>query len=166
MGIFTWTLANKPLRRLRSGDYAASCKLRYDGYGAVVCPDNTLLQEACYQGYGIFAGHDIYEDVVDWNKAHLTEIPQHPGFKHCFPLEENAACIAALNAFANNDEEGLRAAVAAMFGSPAMRAKWKRRLGIYIAGGGDNALLPYPIKIVNCSNPAPYDRLPPSLSTQ
>lgn len=99
MGIFTWTLANKPLRRLRSGDYAASCKLRYDGCGAVVCPDNTLLQEACYQGYGIFAGHDIYEDVVDWNKAHLTEIPQHPGFKHCFPLEENAACIVALNAF-------------------------------------------------------------------
>lgn len=168
MGFFTWTLANKPVKLLKSGDYAASCKLKYDGYGAVVCPDGTLIKEHCYEGYGIFNGKDVYDLVVDWNKQHLTDIPNLPCFQHDHRPEDDAAYIAALTAYQKDDDIGLTKAIRIMFRnmSPSITRDWKRWLGIYIACGENNLLIPYPIKIVDCKNPRPYDALPPSRSTQ
>ena len=163
MGFFTWTLANKTLQKTRCGDYAARCKLHYGGYGAVVCPDNTLIQEFSYDGYGMFNGRDIYDLVVDWNKDHLTDIPKLPGFK---PWGDEEKMFAVMKAFQEDDQEALEKAIeVAAVEDPLMRMEWKRIVGIYIACE-NNALLPYPIKIVNCVRPKPYDQLRPSISTQ
>jgi len=163
MGYFTWTLANKTPRKNRTGCYRSDCKLRYGGYGAIVCPDNTLIQEDCYEGYGEFDGRDVYDLVVDWNKAHLMEIPSIPGFK---PWGNTAAFHAIMRAFQDDDQEALQAAVdAAAVNDPIMKTDWKRIIGVYIACE-NNALIPYPIKIVDCIRPKPYDQLRPSISTQ
>ena len=80
MGCFTWTLANRTPKKVR-GRYAAQCILRYDSYGAIICPDDTIISEPHYEGYGVFDGKDVYDLVVDWNKDYLTEIPKLPGLK-------------------------------------------------------------------------------------
>lgn len=163
MGFFTWTLANKTLQKTRCGDYAARCKLRYDGYGAVVCPDNTLIKEPSYEGYGMFGGKDVYDLVVDWNKDHLLDIPKLPGFK---PWGDEQSFHAIMKAFQEDDREALKKAIeSAAVSDPSMRTEWKRTIGIYIACM-NNALLPYPIKIVDCLRPKPYAQLRPSISTQ
>ena len=150
MGYFTWTLANKAPEKNKTGwDYKTSCKLRY---GAIVCPDNTLIPEPCYEGYGMFGDHDVYDLVVDWNKDHLTDIPQMPGFK---PWGRTEAYHAIMLAYQNDDQAALQAAIdSAANDDPSMRT------------GENNALIPYPIKIVNCKRPRPYDQLRPSISTQ
>lgn len=163
MGCFTWTLANRTPRKLRCGDYAASCTLGYGGYAAVICPDDTRIEEPCYEGYGDFDGHDIYDLVVDWNKDHLTEIPSLPGFKK---WGDSAAYEAIMMAYQEDDEESLQKAIdAAAANDSFMKTEWKRIIGIYIACE-NNHLLPYPIKIVNCARPKPYAELRPSISTQ
>ena len=164
MGYFTWTVANRRPIKTKSGEYAARCKLGYGGYGAIVCPDNTIIKESCYEGYGIFGGHDVYELVVDWNKDHLTEIPSIPGFKTwCDP----DAFYAIMKAYQEDDKVALQAAIEAAQkkNNCVFREDWKRAVGIYIACQ-NNALLPYPIKIVNCVRPKPYSKLLPSVSTQ
>lgn len=163
MGYFTWTLANRTPTKLRSGEYAAKCKLGYFGYGAIVCPDNTLIKEDHYGGYGEFGGRDVYDLVVDWNKDHLMDIPKLPGFK---PWGDTDAFHAIMDAFQKDDQDALHAAIeAAAVNDPLMRTEWKRTIGIYIACY-NNALLPYPIKIVDCVRPKPYSELHPSNSTQ
>ena len=58
MGYFTWTLANKAPEKNKTGwDYKTSCKLRYGGYGAIVCPGNNPLSAARPEGSGLFSGH-------------------------------------------------------------------------------------------------------------
>jgi len=164
MGFFTWTLANRTPEKDKTGwDYKAECKLHYGGYGAIVCPDNTLIEESCYEGYGRFNGQDIYDLVVDWNKEHLMNIPQIPGFK---PWGHTEDYHAIMRAYQNDDQEALQAAIdAAAIKDPTMKSEWKRTIGIYIACE-NNAIIPYPIKIVNCKRPKPYDQLRPSISTQ
>lgn len=41
----------------------------------VITPDNTMLAEPAYDGYGHFAGYDIYELVADWNRAYFASHP-------------------------------------------------------------------------------------------
>lgn len=38
---------------------------------ALVCPDNTLLHEESYVGYGVFGGRDAYALLAEWNKPEL-----------------------------------------------------------------------------------------------
>ena len=90
MGCFTWTLANRTPKKVR-GRYAAQCILRYDSYGAIVCPDDTIISEPHYEGYGVFDGKDVYDLVVDWNKDYLTEIPKLPGLKSWHDKQEMLA---------------------------------------------------------------------------
>lgn len=166
MGFFTWTLANKKPRLLKSGDYAKSCVLQYDGYGAIVCPDDTLIEEPCYEGYGIFDGKDVYELVLDWNKPHLMDILKDPRF-----VQSNAFIISKeqdiYEAYARDDKTALDAAIAkAAVEMPYLAKDWKRSLGIAIACGKNNAIIPFPIKIVDTKNPKPYAELPPSIDTQ
>lgn len=163
MGYYTWTLANRTPIELKCGGYAARCKLGYYRYGAIVCPDNTLIKEDCYEGYGKFNGQDVYDLVVDWNKDHLTEIPNLPGFK---PWGDTNAFHAIMEAFQKDDQNALQAAIeAASVNEPLMRTEWKRTIGIYIACE-NNHLIPFPIKIVDCVRPKPYNELQPSVSTR
>lgn len=163
MGYFTWTLANRTLIKRKDGEYAARCKLGYFGYAAIVCPDGTLIKEDYYEGYGMFGGKDVYDLVVDWNKDHLTEISNLPGFKK---WGDSAAYEAIMKAYQEDDNEALEKAIdAAAVNDPMMKEEWKRTIGIYIACE-NNHLLPYPIKIVDCVRPKPYAELRPSISTQ
>ena len=161
MGCFTWTLANRTPKKVR-GRYAAQCILRYDSYGAIVCPDDTIISEPHYEGYGVFDGKDVYDLVVDWNKDYLTEIPKLPGLKSWHDKQE---MLALMQAYQKGDQEALKKAIkVAAVEEPAMWTEWKRFVGIYIACV-NNELLPYPIKIVNCKRPKPYDQLRPSIAT-
>lgn len=166
MGFFTWTFANKPLIELRCGDYSQKCKLPYDGYGAILCPDNTLIKEPCYQGYGIFAGIDIYDLVLDWNRDHLTDILKNPNYKQSRLFGSEVFDIAA--AFQSQDNEKLQTIIEKLAGkAPYLRTELKRSMGIEIACGANNHIIPFPIKIVSWKRPvSDYKHLPASESTQ
>ena len=74
--------------------------------------------------------------------------------------------FAVLKAIQENDQDALEKAIEAVaVHDPLMRTEWKRIVGIYIACE-NNALIPYPIKIVDCVRPKPYNQLRPSISTQ
>ena len=166
MGFFTWTVANKTPKTTKFGFYSLSCTLRYDGYGAIVCPDNTLIKESCYEGYGKFDGKDVYDLVADWNREKIPEIVKMDGFKMWNIFSEDPKHMELLYAFASDDKDRLNKAIEAVAeDSPYMREDWKRTIGILLACD-NNHLLPYPIKIVDCQHPRPYDKLRPSISTQ
>ena len=169
MGIFTWTLANRQVKYLRNGNYAASCKLPYDGYGAIVTPDDEIIKETCYEGYGMFGNQDAYDLVAEWNRKHLFRIINAPTFQKwsLFPVDD-PDYRSLLEAYADDDELKLKSAVKAISKkTPLMDEEWKRTLGILIACEDTNAkLLSYPLKIVNCLRPKRYDQLSISLATQ
>ena len=162
MGFFTWTLANKKPTYLKNGDYASSCKLGYYSYGAIITPDNEIIKEPCYEGYGIFNGHDAYDLVADWNRTHLIDIIQHPNFVPCplFPVD-NPDYMQIIQAFVDNDETKLQQALSkTAIHDPLIKDEWKRTIGILISCEDTNVkLLPYPLKIVNCVRPKPYAAL-------
>ena len=35
------------------------------------------IKETCYDGYGHFGGHDIFDLVADWNREYFSENPNH-----------------------------------------------------------------------------------------
>lgn len=166
MGCFTWTDARKPPRKRRDGDYVIADKIGYGGYAKIVCPDNTEIIEQCYDGYGDFDGHDIYDLVVDWNKEYLEDIfcampEDHWGYH----LKEVAT------AFQNDDTYALHKEVSRLIDSgkePSFfKDEWKRTIGIAIAcGDEDNHSLPFPIKITATKWYRTYDELYPSCSCQ
>lgn len=164
MGYFTWTLANRTPVIKRGGGYTARSILQYGGYGAIVCPDNSLIKEECYEGYGIFGGKDVYELVVDWNKPYLLDILKNPDFRAWGLFRETE--LRMYRAYATDDVTGFQAALADIVcKTPYTKTDWKRTIGIFIACE-NNPIIPYPIKIVDCKRPKPYEQLPPSISTQ
>lgn len=97
------------------------------------------IKEECYDGYGNFGGHDIYELVVDWNRAFLEEYHKDHSFE-CKWLQNRSSVEDAL---ANME---------------------KRDIGISLACyDDDNASLYYPIKITHDPK-AVYEWCPPSRS--
>lgn len=97
------------------------------------------IMETCYDGYGRFGGHDIYELVVDWNREHLEEYQNDPSFE-CNWLQ-NCESVAA-----------------------AFETMKKRDIGISIACyDKDNARIKYPIKITHDPS-AVYEDCGPSKS--
>ena len=164
MGYFTWTLANKTPRKSAFG-YTNSSILKYGSYGAIVCPDNTIIKENAYEGYGKFDGKDIYELVVDWNKNNLPNIVQIPEIANDKFFDDTLKALAI--AFANDDTTAIDEILDESYPPDNfMRTEWKRSIGIAITCKY-NHLIPYPIKIVNTkSRHKKYDDLPPSISTQ
>lgn len=166
MGYFTWTDARRHPNVLKNGDYSAKDKIGYDGYAKVVCPDNTEIIETCYEGYGEFGGHDIYDLVVDWNKAYLKEIFDKMPENHWgYHLKELAI------AFQNDDLLTLRAEIERIVESGKeaswFRDEWKRNIGIAIScDDKDNESLPFPIKITTTKWHRKYDELVPSYNCQ
>jgi len=165
MGYFTWTDARYEKPKLnRYGDFASSDVINYGRYAKVVCPDDTEIVEPHYDGYGIFDGKDVYELVVDWNKAHLKEIyetleKENPNF---WGLETKWAAIA----FQNDDEKALQEAIDNLAEMTSFyREDWKRTIGITISCER-NDKIPYPIKITKKKWHCKYNELYPSISTQ
>lgn len=173
MGFFTWTLANKPVKYNRTGLLSQSCKLHYGTYGAVLCPDNTLIKEPSYDGCGRFDGKDVYELVVDWNREYLRKIvakrlSEQTGltdYRKKFN-EVYAKLAAAYEDGDWNQCNHIADDFANTMQIPYFRKEWKRTLGIFIACE-NNANIPYPIKIVDIHYPVkPYDAYPPSINCQ
>ena len=167
MGYFTWTLANREEKLRKDGhDYLASCKLGYDCLAVVVCPDNTKIIEPSYFGYGIFGGKDIYELVVDWNRPYLDQIFSRLDDKHPDGYWGQQLKQVAI-AYKNQDESALQDEIKRLSENFGMWEEWKREIGIAISCDDEhNAMLPYPIKIVNTLRTKPYDELHPSSCCQ
>lgn len=179
MGFFTWTLANKPIRLLRNADYGRSCLLKYDGYGAILRPDGRLVREECYQGYGMFGKHDVYDLAADWNRTAIPELIKSEAFikaaawgPKC-PYLDKKVQDAIIQYGKNGDQTFLEALKTLPVDSDAKlwfsEKDWKRSIGIMLCCGETNDMVPYPIKIVDWHRdvtPDVYKKLPPSVSTQ
>lgn len=97
------------------------------------------IKEECYDGYGRFGGHDIFDLVVDWNRDYLEEYRQDNTFI-CDWLQKKSSVEDAFNTME------------------------KRSIGISIACyDKDNERLHYPIKITHDPN-AVYEECSPSMS--
>lgn len=156
MGQFSWKYA----------DTNNSHALKLYGTAYVPCPDGTMIYERCYQCYGIFGGHDIYDLVADWNReyisADLIEKPERKGWNDNEQGEKyyNAAmnwyvsqCNMLMDFVNGKPEDYMRK----IYGND-----WKRNIGINIAHGDKkNAALKFPIKICR-RKPDCYKNIPPS----
>lgn len=92
------------------------------------------IKETCYDGYGHFGAHDIYDLVADWNKGFIPNV-----------LAQKQAWKCSIS---EKDEENLKAFAA---GNPIDCEK--RWLGIILACyDEDNERLMYPIKITHDAN--------------
>lgn len=97
------------------------------------------IKEECYDGYGRFGKHDIYDLVVDWNREYLEEYRKDNSFK-CDWLQKVESVEEAFDRYE------------------------KRDIGISIACyNEDNARIKYPIKITHDAD-AIYEECEPSLS--
>jgi len=114
------------------------------------------IEEECYEGYGMFGGHDIYDLVTDWNRgyADFDGLKSTDWCEWCFGGEERArALFADFNG--GVDDETMR---------ERYGAEWKRTMGIVLAcHDEDNANLRYPIKITHDPT-AVYEWCAPSKS--
>ncbi len=52
----------------------------------VILPNDTVIEEPCYEGFGKFGGHNIFQMVADWNCLHLRDI-----LSQMAPRMENSA---------------------------------------------------------------------------
>lgn len=166
MGYFTWTDARRNPRKLKCGDYSSADKIGYGGYAKIVCPDNIEIIEPYYEGYGMFDGKDIYDLVVDWNKAYLKDIFDKKD-KSCYGYHLKTIAIA----YQNDDTDTLQKEVNKLIETGKeqnwFKNEWKREIGIAIAcDTKDNRRLPFPIKITKTKWHRTYDELVPSHSCQ
>ncbi|HCJ37840.1 MAG TPA: hypothetical protein DHV37_05885 [Erysipelotrichaceae bacterium] len=60
------------------------------------------IKEICYDGYGRFGGHDIYDLVVDWNMKYLEEYRNNHSFK-CDWLQRKSSVEEALEVMDKRD---------------------------------------------------------------
>lgn len=161
MGYFTWTLANRQVEKTAWG-YKASCKLHYGGYGAIICPDDTAIQEFCYDGYGKFNGHDIFDLVADWNKDSIVCLVVSGATKNSW-FQSKIEPVAFAWAKGMPLEEAVHTIGDDFWGNNPQ--EYKRIIGIWLNSLGDK--LPYPIKIVDTKKRFKrYADLPASIETQ
>ena len=69
MGQFSWIYSdkNKQVKDNKVADtYLLVPKAFQEKYGKAI-------YESCYDGYGHFGGHDVYELIAEWNRAFLSE---------------------------------------------------------------------------------------------
>lgn len=105
------------------------------------------IKEECYDGYGRFGGHDVYDLVVDWNINHLEQV---------YANEDTWKCEWIKTPLTHEDFERVKAG--------EMPVQEKRHLGIALACyDKDNERLHYPIKITHDPN-AVYEECSPSMS--
>ena len=103
------------------------------------------IKESCYDGYGNFGGHDIYDLVVDWNAKHLEQVWEQKDEWKCDWIEGMKEDFDRIERGEDPKQE-------------------KRIVGICLACyDEDNGRLKYPIKITH-SPYAVYENCEPSLS--
>ena len=114
------------------------------------------IRETCYDGYGHFGRHDIFDLIADWNREFMTKDSKFPSHSKT-TLGDEAWAELYLNIL--NSKKDIENEMRAI--SPY----WEYRyIGITLAGyDEDNASLPYPIKITHDSE-AVYEYCSPSKS--
>ncbi len=165
MGYFTWTDARyENPKETRLGLHYANQTIGYDGFAKIVCPDNTEICEDCYDGYGMFGGHEAYDLVAEWNREDIAKIFAKKKKEKAWGSE--LSDIAELFAKGCSDDEITQYVERTREGSFLIQ-DWKRNLGITIAcHDEDNRSLRYPLKITKLRRHRDYNELYPSLSTQ
>ena len=168
MGYFTFTFADKSLKKNKDGEYSKTCKLGYDGQntGYIAFPDGTFSEpETCYSGYGYIAGYEVYALVAEWNKPYIEEILKAIQKKEgkYFVTDK---ILAIGTAWQNNNQKTIDQILAGEEDCYVTPVKeWKRTIGIAIVHAKDVAEILYPLKIVS-SRKKKYDELPASRPTQ
>ena len=129
--------------------------------GILVLPDGGILETKQYNGYGIFAGKDVYRQVMEWNRPYLSEHPGHflPENKRrvseCFWYPVYADMSIPLNQVIVKLRKKNR---------NLPECYELRDIGIDIAcEDKNNQVLPFPIKICRFKENADYKILEPSL---
>ena len=125
-------------------------------------------KEEFYDGYGHFAGHDIYDLVADWNKQSITKNHLNKPIRTSWSMDEEGEFWyeKALQAY----KESLRRIkdfkkMSAKQMIEKYGAEYKRMIGIDISCFDfQNEKLQYPIKIAE-SETAIYENCGPSKST-
>ena len=155
MGCFSWLFSD-------NGKALQICRP-----GFLICPDNTVLYEPEYDGYGNFAGQDAYDLVAIWNREYLS---QHPDF--VIPAVGNIY-DSSLKEWVTKRSKMVKDypwwkfyADTERYPTPKdVASAYKqdfRNIGIDIACYDiQNQKLPFPIKI--CSKLVPYDSVPASV---
>lgn len=168
MGYFTFTFANKKLRRNKTGEYSNSCKLGYDGrnIGYIAFPDGTFSEpETCYFGYGYVAGYEVFELVAEWNKPYLEEILKAIQEKEGKYFVSDKI-LAVGTAWQKDDMETINQILAEEEEEYVTPVKeWKRNIGIAIVHAKGVKEIRYPLKIVS-SKKKKYEELPASNPAQ
>ena len=135
------------------------------------------IREKCYDGYGNFGGHDIYDLVVDWNRGSIPEevlrVPKRSQWGNRpedDDFYDNAiksyqgilGAVSLLNNGKSDDELLAYVREHPDFCWDSQSQIWKREVGIAIACYDDqNAALKYPIKITHDPT-AVYEQCGPS----
>lgn len=122
------------------------------------------IEEGCYEGYGVFGGHDVYDLVAEWNREYIGK-PEKPDRSLWSQDERGDAWYeAALKRWQVMCEmmDDFKAGRDDITMSQLYHDDWKRYIGIEIAcHDEDNANLRYPIKITHDPN-AVYEWCAPS----
>jgi len=73
VGFFSWECAvsNEDIMNQYSQRGATQCVL--------VCPDDSVIEEDFYEGYGVFGGRDAYALLAKWNDPNLEDDPVMEG---------------------------------------------------------------------------------------
>ncbi len=160
MGIFTWTDAAKKPEKNKYGDYKRSCIVDYDGYAKIVCPDNTVIEEYRYNGYGRFNGIDAYDLVAEWNRKDVPElIDKIIEGGDTFPKHIYTICkMYGTGASDDEIEAFVKKKVDEGKYDPYMIRDWKRNIGIAIACE-HNDMLKFPLKVTSSKKNYRYDQL-------
>lgn len=187
MGQFSWIYSDtnkQVIDNKRADSYLLVPKAFQQKYGK-------SIYERCYDGYGHFGGHDVYELVAEWNREFLSrdmlrDEPKLENYGGMYPFEkENLRKMGVseeeiekkdfeqkehfYNLAVKRYETSINRLDDYRTGSTddemcqKYGAEWKRSIGIDIACYDDqNESLPYPIKIT--SREMEYKNASPSKS--
>lgn len=130
-----------------------------------MCPDDTHIEEACYEGYGVFDGHDIFELAAEWNREHLTDI--FDDLARRYPDGFWGQALRGIAIAYQNGADDQTLLDMSLDLPPYLYREPRRTIGIAITGNSDNNdYIPYPIKIVDSHDVPAYADLHPSHNCQ
>lgn len=163
MGSFSWLFSDGPNE---AGEY----NLRIGKAGYLLQPNGNHLFEKEYDVNGVFAGQDVYDLVVDWNREFLNKDmlvkPKKYGndeYSEKFyqmHYQDYLKDIAVLEKYRDlnvTEEEMEEYCREIDFGYEFNGSReWKRYIGVAIAAYDEqNEKLPFPIKV--CAEPQDYN---------
>ena len=152
MGCFSWMFADRGNQE----------RLRIGSRGYVACPDGRYIETSSYGGYGCFNGHDVYELVVEWNRAKLKEILADRKIQTSVCEKPFYMTEKFVESLMESDERAQEYINDRVNPDSYLITDWKRNLGIYLACyDKDNESLPFPIKITKSTDYS-YEELPAS----